>query len=235
MPDIILVVDDEENVLRSLRDYLARHDFEVVTALDGESALDVLATVKPALVVLDVQMAGVNGFDVCSEIRRAPGYIPIIMISGVRRETVDRVVGLEVGADKYLLKPFDLPVLLAEIRSLLHATRASGADQPPDGWISLDSFLSINRQLRQVRAGGQSPHLSVLEFDLLVYLIDRAGTPCSRDDLIEFVWNDTTGCVSDLAVNSCIARLRKKIEPDPANPVYIQSMYGWGYKFCALD
>lgn len=235
MADTILIVDDEENVLRSLRDYLTRHDFETVTAQDGASALAVLQSVRPSLVVLDVQMANVNGLDVCREIRRQPDYIPIILISGVRRETVDRVVGLEVGADKYLLKPFDPPVLLAEIRSLLRTTRVSAPDQPAGGWIVLDDYLQVNRQLRQVRTGEQAPHLSALEFDLLLYLIDRAGTPCSRDDLIEFVWKDATGSVSDLAVNSCIARVRKKIEPEPANPTYIQSMYGWGYRFRTLD
>jgi len=234
MPDLILIIDDEENVLHSLRDYLARYDFEVATASSGADALTLLQHTSPALVVLDVQMADVDGLDVCRDIRRRPDYVPIVMISGVRRESVDRVIGLELGADKYLLKPFDLPVLLAEIRSLLRTTRASGPESRPNGWETLDAHLRINRQLRRVHAGGEEPRLTVLEFDLLTYLVDRAGTPCSRDDLIEYVWKDTTGSVSDLAVNSCVARLRRKIEPDPANPVYIQSMYGWGYRFCAL-
>jgi len=231
MNDRILVVDDEENVRRSIRDYLTRHDFDVLTASNGVSALSQLRTESPTLVVLDVQMADVNGLDVCREIRRQPDYIPIIMMSGVRQETVDRVVGLEVGADKYLLKPFEMPILLAEVRSLLRTTRVANVDSPNGDWIDIDDRLQINRLLRQIRVDGETPHMSTLEFDLLAYLIDRMGTPCSRDDLIEYVWNDMTGSVSDVAVNSCISRLRRKIELDPTTPTYIQSMYGWGYRF----
>lgn len=233
MEATILLVDDEKNVRRTLNDYLVLHGFRVIPVADGVAALVHLNKHKPDLVILDVQMPGQDGLDVCRTIRRSATYIPVLMISGVRRETIDRIVGLEIGADKYLTKPFELPVLLAEVRSLLRTAQA-----PNNGGNSqrmvVDEYLQIDRRQRAVSAGGRTPHLTVLEYDVLLHLIDCGGRPVSRDDLVEFVWKDTSGGVSDLAVNSCVARLRKKIEPDPANPTYIQSIYGWGYRFCGF-
>ncbi len=231
MDATILLVDDEENVRRMLSDYLSLNGFEVVPAGDAVAALAYLADNSPDLVILDVQMPGQDGFDVCRQIRTTSTYIPVLMISGVRRETVDRIVGLEIGADKYLTKPFELPVLLAEVRSLLRMAQASNS-VGNNHWLVVDEYLQIDRQRRTVRVAGRTPHLTVLELDLLLYLMDHEGRPVSRDDIVESVWKDTSGGVSDLAVNSCVARLRKKIERDPTNPTYIQSVYGWGYRFC---
>lgn len=231
MEATVLLVDDEENIRSSLGDYLQREGFEVVLASNGEEALKYLGRLSPDLVILDVRMPKMDGLEVCQEVRRRSHYIPIIMISGEKMETIDQVVGLEVGADKYLIKPVGLPVLVAEVRALLRMARSMNASGNTAGWLEVDSYLHINRERREVKAGENRPSLTVLEFDLLLYLFDRAGSPCSRDDLIEFVWNDDTGTVSDTAVNTCIARLRRKIEPEPERPLYILSAHGWGYKF----
>ncbi len=227
----ILLVDDEENIRSSLGDYLQREGFEVTLAIDGEEALNCLGRFSPDIVILDVRMPKVDGLEVCREIRRRSHYIPIIMISGEKKETLDQVVGLEVGADKYITKPFEIPVLVAEVRALLRLARSMNVSGKSAGWLEIDGYLHINRDRREIKAGKDDPSLTVLEFDLLLYLLDHAGTPCSRDDLIEFVWKDTTGTVSDTAVNTCIARLRRKIEPEPDRPMYILSAHGWGYKF----
>lgn len=227
----VLLVDDEENIRSTLGDYLKRERFEVTLANDGQEALDHLGNLSPDIVILDVRMPKVDGLEVCREIRRQPNYIPIIMISGEKKETLDQVVGLEVGADKYITKPFELPVLVAELRALLRLARSMNVSGRSSGWLVIDNYFQIHRAQRKVKTGDLYPSLTVQEFDLLLYLFDHAGTPCSRDDLIEFVWKDTTGNVSDTAVNTCIARLRRKIEPEPERPLYIISAHGWGYKF----
>ena len=187
----ILLVDDHPNIRSSLGDYLAREGFEVALAQDGQQALEQFFRYSPDLVILDVQMPKRDGIEVCREIRRQPHYTPIIMISGVKKELVDQVVGLEVGADRYILKPFELPLLAAEVRALLRMAREIHAGGQTEGWLVIDDYLSINRQQRAVRAGEVTPHLTVLEFDLLLYLLDRAGLPCGRDDLIDKVLKPT--------------------------------------------
>nr|HRJ44726.1 response regulator transcription factor [Caldilineaceae bacterium] len=181
---------------------------------------------------LDVQMPEVDGLEICRRIRQQPGHIPILMISGERKALMDRVIGLEIGADKYLIKPFEPALLLAEVRALLRTAQAVG--NHTQEWLAIDGRLRINRQRRCVEVEGQWVHLTSHEFDLLLYLVQNEGRACARDDLIEQVWKDTTGTVSDQAVNSCVARLRQKIEVNPSRPVYIESMYGWGYRFMSL-
>jgi len=233
MAATILLIDDQESVRTNLGEYLARYGFAVTLAGDGLHALQMLDNATPDLVVLDVQMPEVDGLEICRRIRQRPDHIPILMVSGERKELVDRVMGLEVGADKYLLKPFDPALLLAEVRALLRTAQAVG--NHTHGWLVIDERLRINRQRRRVEVVGKLVHLTSHEFDLLLYLLDNAGKACARDDLIENVWKDTTGAVSDQAVNSCVARLRQKIEVNASRPVYIESMYGWGYRFTGSE
>ena len=225
MDATILLVDDEENVRRTLSDYLGLQGFVVVSVADGIAALAYLAENSPDLVILDVQMPGQDGFDVCRRIRTDAVYTPVLMISGVRRETVDRIVGLEVGADKYLTKPFELPELLAEVRSLLRMAQASNSIGN-NHWLVVDEHLQIDRHRRTVRVNGQTPHLTVLEYDLLLYLIDREGRPASRDDIVERVWKDTSGGVSDLAVTSCVAPPAQEDRTRSGQP-YLHSVCLW--------
>jgi two-component system response regulator RegX3 len=178
-----------------------------------------------------------DGLETCRAIRQGmQESVGIIMISGVKKEMVDRVVGLEMGADVYMTKPFETRELLAQVRALLRRTTAQDAHDASAGWLVVDDDLRIHLERRLVEVGGEEVHLTRLEFDLLAYLVQRSGVPCARADLIDAVWGyDESGWdVSDAAVNTCIAKLRSKIESDPARPRYIHSVHGVGYRFAAL-
>jgi DNA-binding response OmpR family regulator len=233
----LLIAEDEALLRSSLREYFEREGFRVKVAEDGVTALSMLSQVDPDLIILDVQLPRMDGLEVCREVRRQMGTgAGIIMISGIRREMVDRVVGLEMGADVYMTKPFETRELLAQVRALLRRMQARKARGEAAGWLVVDDHLRIHFDQRQVEASGQDIHLTRLEFDLLKHLAQRPGHPCARADLIDAVWGyDEAGWdVSDAAVNTCVAKLRAKIEPDPANPRYVLSVHGVGYRFRPL-
>jgi DNA-binding response OmpR family regulator len=230
----LLIVEDKPDLRASLQAYFEREGFSVAAAEDGEKALTVLNQEHPDLVILDVVLPHRDGLEVCRIIRQQFGQsIGIIMMSEPKREMLDRVVGLEVGADVYLPKPFETRELLAQARALLRRIKAQAATGAAAGWLAVDDHLRIHFERRLVEAGGREIHLTSQEFDLLRYLAQRPGVPCARGDLIDAVWQYEDG-VSDAAVNTCIARLRARIEPDPANPRYIQAVHGVGYRFKAL-
>lgn len=232
----ILIVEDNEQLRPSLQEYFERHGFEVATAHDGQDALEALDRMSPDLLILDVELPRQDGLEVCRTIRQRLGHsVAVIMISGIRKELVDRVVGLEVGADVYMTKPFETRELLAQARALLRRIQAQGADSATGGWFIVDDYLRVHFDRQLVEAGGVDVHLTRLEFGLLTYLVQRAGVPCARTDLLESVWGYEEGLeLSDAAVNTCISRLRDKIEPDPGSPRYIQAVHGVGYRFRAL-
>ena len=228
----ILIVDDEEGIRNSLGEYLARQGFNTVLAENGSLALEKVRAEKPDIVILDFQIPLLDGLEVCKQLRREPGKsIGIIMISGVRKEAVDKIVGLELGADVYMTKPFEASELLAQVRALLRRMQVE-KQVATTGWLMADDYLRINFKGRTVKAGGKEVHLTKLEFDLLKYLADRSGIPVARSDLIDNVWGyEAGGDISDGAVNVAITKLRAKIELDPANPRYIHSKHGIGYYF----
>lgn len=227
----LLIVEDEARLRASLQEYFEREGFGVAVAEDGAKALTVLNKVNPDLIILDVQLPHVDGLEVCQAVRQRVGHtVGIIMISGIKKEMVDRVVGLEVGADVYMTKPFETRELLAQVRALLRRIKAQNTRDEAAGRFVVDDYLRIHFDRRQVEAGGREVHLTRLEFDLLKYLAQRPGVPCARADLIDAVWGYEEG-VSDAAVNTCVAKLRAKIEPDPANPRYIEAVHGVGYRF----
>jgi len=228
----ILIVDDEEGIRNSLGEYFDRQGFTTYLAVDGIQALEKVREVKPDVVILDVQLPKSDGLEVCKRIRQESGQaIGIIMISGIRRETVDKVVGLEIGADVYIPKPFERSELNAQVRALLRRLRSQKLEAQT-GWFIVDDYLRIEFDRRIVEAGGKDVHLSKLEFDLLKYLVERLGIPVGRSDLVDNVWGyEAGGDITDGAVNVAIAKLRSKIEPDPANPRYIHSVHGIGYRF----
>jgi DNA-binding response OmpR family regulator len=192
---------------------------------------------NPNLIILDVQLPEMDGLETCREIRQQVGHaVGIIMISGIKKEMLDRVVGLEVGADMYMTKPFETRELLAQVRALLRRVNAHQARGDAAGWFVVDDYLRLDFDRRQVEVGDQEIHLTRLEFDLLKYLVEHAGVPCARSDLIDAVWGyDEAGWdISDTAVNTCVAKLRAKIEPAPSHPRYIQVIHGVGYRFKAL-
>ncbi len=230
----LLIVEDEAGLRASLQEYFAREEFNVTTAEDGAAALAMLERAAPDLLILDVQLPHVDGLEVCQAARQRAGQtVGIIMISGIKREVIDRVVGLELGADVYLTKPFETRELLAQARALLRHIKAQAAPGVAAGWLAVDDHLRIHFERRLVEAGGREIRLTPQEFELLRYLAQRPGVPCARGDLIDAVWKYEDG-VSDAAVNTCIAKLRAKIEPDSAHPRYIQAVHGVGYRFKAL-
>jgi DNA-binding response OmpR family regulator len=233
----LLIVEDETRLRASLQEYFEREGFGVAIAEDGASALAVLEQMKPNLIILDVQLPHVDGLEVCRAVRQRLGHaVGIVMISGIKKEMLDRVVGLEMGADVYMTKPFETRELLAQVRALLRRVQAQSTRGEAAGWLVVDDHLRIHLDRRLVEAGGREVHLTRLEFELLKYLAQRPGVPCARADLIDAVWGyaEAAADISDAAVNTCIAKLRAKIEPDPANPRYIQSVHGVGYRFKEL-
>jgi DNA-binding response OmpR family regulator len=229
----LLIVEDETRLLTSLSEYFEREGFQVTCAENGAQALEQFALVRPALVILDVQLPLVDGLEVCRQLRRTAGQaVAIIMISGIKKELVDRVVGLELGADVYLTKPFETRELLAQVRALLRRVQAQQAQGVNAGWFVVDDNLRIHFARRLVTISGHPVQLTRLEFDLLEYLARRPGVPCGRSDLVDAVWGyETGGDITDAAVNTAVSKLRSKIEPDPAKPHYIQSVHGIGYRF----
>jgi DNA-binding response OmpR family regulator len=230
----VLIVDDDERWRISLSDTLQREDFEVVGASTGSEAVQLVHSNRFDLVILDVQlkgMDGIDGYDVCLEIRKRHDYIPIIMISGVKKEVIDRLLGLRMGADRYFEKPTEPEEIVAQVRALLRLTQAVKSSRASSGWLQIDDYLRLNLEMRAVMAGGQSIDLTPKEFDLLRYLVEHAGASCSRADIIDHVWkDDNPEGVSNNAIDTMINRLRQKIEPE-SKPHYILTIHGLGYRF----
>jgi DNA-binding response OmpR family regulator len=226
----ILIVDDEPLITDSLSYSLKREGFDVRAVGDATAALDEVQEFQPELVVLDIMLPGMSGFEFCRRLR-AHSATPVIMLTA-RGEEIDRVLGLEVGADDYLAKPFSFRELLARIRSILRRVqldRQLTQLQPVDlGRLSLDPVA------RRVFRGGQELQLSAREFDLLSILMKNAGRALSREELLTLVWGDDwIGDPRTLDVH--VRWLRLKIEEDPASPQYIQTVRGYGYRFAGLE
>lgn len=228
----ILIVDDEEGIRNSLGDYFNRQGFTTLLAEDGIQALEKVRAGKPDVVILDVQIPFLDGLEVCKKIRQDSGESTgIIMISGSLKETVDKVVGLELGADIYISKPFETRELLAQVKALLRRMQ-SQKQVAETGWLVIDERLRIDFARRMVEREGHEVHLTKLEFNLLQYLAEKPGIPVGRSELIDNVWKYEAGeDTLDSAVNTAVNKLRSKIEPDPANPRYIHSVHGIGYRF----
>lgn len=223
----VMVVEDEENLASLLRKYLEREGFEVHQAPDGHTALEVAGRVGPDVVVLDWMLPGLDGMEVLRELRRfSEAYV--IMLTA-RTEEVDRIVGLSTGADDYLTKPFSPGELIARIRAMLRRPRGGAHEADEDAPLSFGE-LTIDPGRREVRAREEEVSLTAIEFDLLAILASRPGLVFSRDRLLERVWGDDY-FGSDHVVDVHIANLRKKIEDDPSNPSYVQTVRGVGYRF----
>ena len=223
----ILVIDDEPAIVQIARDYLDRAGFRVLTGGDGETATRLARTERPSLVVLDLMLPGRDGFDVTRALRQDPATrkLPIIMLTA-RVEESDKLIGLELGADDYLTKPFSPRELVARVRAVLR--RAEG-DEPAATIITVGE-LNIDLERRSVRRGGELIDLTATEFDLLAVLSREAGRPFTRAQLLERVY-DASYAGYDRTVDAHIKNLRRKIEPDPHEPSYIMTIYGVGYKF----
>ena len=222
-----LIVEDEENLVRLLRGYLEREGFEVSEARDGLAALEAAREVIPDVVVLDWMLPKLDGMDVLRELRRFSDAYVIVLTARV--EEVDRIVGLSTGADDYLTKPFSPGELVARIRAMLRRPRGEMRAAGEEVSLSFGE-LSVDRGRREVWLKGGEVSLTAIEFDLLTALASRPGLVFTREQLLARAWGeDYFG--SDHLVDVHIANLRKKIEAEPANPRYVQTVRGVGYRF----
>ena len=224
MAETILVVDDKANVRALLRDYLTEQGFKVVTAENGRVALLVAREAVPDLILLDIMMPEMDGYNFIRNFRRESGA-PIILLTA-KLEEEDKVLGLELGADDYVTKPFGMRELVARVRAALR--RAKGKIQPRN--VVRAGELELDRDGREVRVRGQVVDLTPSEFDLLSTLIASPGHVYSRVELLERL----QGTIIDGAektINVHVHNLRHKIEADPADPKYIETVYGIGYRF----
>ena len=220
----ILLVEDEESISDPFSRALAREGFEPVVAKTAADALRLASLVDPELVLLDLMLPDGDGRDVCRELRRRSDT-PIIMLTARGTET-DRIVGLELGADDYVVKPFSSPEVIARIRAVLRRSRRD--DEVAQHIVRGD--LTIDAEARRVRRGDEEIELSRKEFDLLVVLADAAGRVLTRDHLMSRVWDENWfGPTKTLDVH--IGTLRRKIGDDPANPRYIHTVRGVGFRF----
>jgi len=224
MPHTLLLVDDEDGVLAFMEPFLRQEGYRIVTAKTGTEALRKAAEHRPSIVVLDWMLPEMSGIDVCRKLREG-GKTGIIMVTA-RADETDKIIGLEVGADDYITKPFSLRELAARIRSVLR--RLEGADTA--NLPLLRGELTISETERRVLKNGREIPLTPMEFKLLHTLAARPGVVYSRLQLLQTIleddaWND------ERTVDAHISRLRKKLEDDPVHPRYIQTVYGFGYRF----
>jgi two-component system response regulator ResD len=222
--ETILVVDDEPTIVEVVELYLRREGFQVVTAVDGAAALAAVERARPALVVLDLMLPGLTGLEVLRRLRAA-GNLPVILLTA-RGEEADRVVGLELGADDYVTKPFSNRELVARVKAVL---RRAQPPTPSETHVLVLGGLRLDTTARSVTLDGQPVALTVREFDLLAFLMRHPGQVFTREQLLDQVWGYTFA--SDLStVTVHVRRLREKIERDPANPRLLQTVWGVGYR-----
>lgn len=227
--DRILIVEDERAVARGLAYGLETEGFAVIVAENGQKALDLAHTQKPRLILLDIRLPDISGFDVCRQLRSEGARMPILMLTA-RDEAIDKVLGLELGADDYVVKPYDLRELIARIRALLRRAYGELSEANLGKQIT---FGTIEIDLEQLRVSrdGEPVFLTPTEFRLLRYLVENPRRPASRATLIEAVWGYDGDIGSDRTVDVHIRHLREKLEDDPANPRWIVTVRGAGYKF----
>ena len=232
----VLIVEDEKNIVDILRFNLQREGYQTLEAYDGEDGLNKARSEKPDLILLDVMLPRMNGFDVCRALRQAGDNVPVIILTA-REEETDKVLGLEIGADDYITKPFSMRELIARVGANIRRTSmtAPAAANAAANAMAVSGSLSINTESRQVFRDGQAIDLTQREYELLTFLASHPNTVYSRVDLMEQVWN--YGYVGDdvRTVDVTVRRLREKIEVNPASPAYILTRRGVGYYFSVQD
>jgi two-component system, OmpR family, alkaline phosphatase synthesis response regulator PhoP len=228
MNELILIVDDEQKIVKIARDYLTQNGFQVLSAGDGNTALAMARHEKPDVIVLDLMLPGLDGLDVCRILRRESD-VPIIMLTA-RSEETDRLIGLELGADDYICKPFSPRELVARVRSVLR--RAHGTVKQPN--VIRAGDLVIDVEGHRVQRSGETLQLTRLEFNILAILAQHPGQTFSRALLMDKLFDVATAGI-DRSIDAHIKNLRRKLETDPANPHYVLTVYGVGYRFMDED
>jgi len=228
----ILVIEDESSLSMAIRDELEFEGFEASVVEDGITGLDRILAEAPDLVILDLMLPGKSGFEICREVRGRGMDTPIIMLTA-RAQEVDRVKGLELGADDYVIKPFSLAELVARIRAVLRRTQGAGhAEGAPE--ILQVGELRLDVRKQEAFVGGRQIELTHKEFQLLEFLLRHPGEVISRDEFLGRLWGEEI-YVTPRNVDTHMASLRKKIEDDPDQPRYILSVRGAGYKLRACQ
>jgi DNA-binding response OmpR family regulator len=222
---VILVVEDEPAILRGLADNLKFESYEVLTAMDGEAGYRLMKERKPDLVVLDLMLPKLSGYELCRKARAEGITTPILMLTA-RGEEGDRVLGLDLGADDYVTKPFSVRELMARVRALLR--RSQPVEALPDE-LRFDDVV-VNFRSYEARKGGQALEMTRKEFSVLRLLAARAGQVVTRDELLNEVWG-YENYPTTRTVDNHIAALRGKLERDPAEPRHLRTVHGVGYKF----
>jgi len=225
----VLVVDDDDVIRALVRDGLEREGFEVLGATDGDGALSQLAREAPDLVILDVNLPTVGGFDVLTTIRRN-SQVPVILLTG-RIEELDRVLGLELGADDYVAKPFSPRELTARVKAVLRRAAGAGTVMSVEGGVDrlVAGDLQIVVSAREARRGQEVLTLTAREFDLMAFLASRPRRAFRREELLEEVWGYTYGDTATVTVH--VRRIREKIEADPGEPRHLVTVWGVGYRW----
>ena len=222
----VLVVDDDPNVREVVSRYLSRDGHRVIQRANGIDGLEAALTHHPDLVVLDLMMPGLDGLQVCEQLRRR-STVPVIMLTALGEES-DRVVGLEYGADDYVTKPFSPRELALRVAGVLRRSRHQSLPAASETPLA-DGDLAIDMAARTVTKGGSALQLTIREFDLLAFLLAHRGQVFTRAELMERVWGWTFGDESTVTVH--VRRLREKIEPDAANPQRVMTVWGIGYRY----
>jgi phosphate regulon transcriptional regulator PhoB len=225
----ILIVDDEKDIVDLISYNLEKEGFSTAKAYDGEAALKLVKTQKPDLMILDLMLPKMNGLDVCRAVRhhQETAGLPIIMLTA-KSDEVDKIIGLEVGADDYVTKPFSVKELIARVRSILRRLKNSEKFAGREEFVH--HGLKINYDSCFVSVNGKKVTLSPTELKLLFFLSQNPGRVYSRNQIIDHVWGDDT-FITDRAVDVHIRRLRSQIEKDMENPFHILTVRGFGYKF----
>ena len=223
--DKILIVEDDKAILMGLKDDLEFEGYKVTPASNGKEGLNKALDGSFQLIVLDILLPGLNGFEVCKKLREAGVGTPILMLTAAKTEETDKVVGLELGADDYVTKPIGSRELVARVKAILRRTRKG--EEPDDVFTFGD--VTVDFKSHVASRSGQELHLTALEFKLLKFFIERRGQVVTRDQILDEAWGDTI--VAYRTIDPHIVHLRKKIEDDPADPRHLLSIRGVGYKF----
>lgn len=227
MADVIMVVEDEDNIRANVAEFLQTEGYETVLAKDGEEALRLFEAAPPDLVILDLMLPKVDGLEVCKRLR-GHSAVPIIMVTP-RNEEIDKLLGLELGADDYITKPFSLRELKARIKAVLRRTKVNPAQAAAEEKLTFGK-LEVNLDRREVRVGGKVVDLTPSEYAILTTLCQNIGRPYSRLQLLNATLGESYAGY-ERAIDTHVSNLRKKIEDNPQKPVYILTVYGLGYKF----
>lgn len=228
----LLLIDDDENLLRTLGSRLSEAGFQVETCNNGEQGFHRAMSDDFDLVIADLKMPGRSGFDICREVRYNKISVPFLILSG-QDDVMNKIIGLEIGADDYLTKPFDVRELVARIEALLRRANRAAREKTLEKKIIVHKDLSIDRTRLKVMRGQETIALSPTEFRVLEVLAAEPGRVFSRDELRDAVWQYSASSF-DHTITTTLHRLRAKIEPNPANPTYIHSVRGIGYRFAEL-